>query len=360
MAWVKWSDRANSHPSFMKLTEIAADAGDPRLQIEVKGALFALAQWSAQTESDYIVPWGAAIRELGMERARPLIDIMINIGVLTDITEDESKVYKLIDDEEGLFHIIKRNKKIMDAKRKRDRNNGSLIVPVLLRDGAECRYTGEQINFRDTKNDNGGTFDHREPDEPTTPDNYVVASRGANSARAFADDSESDLPLMEPPENPIYDDWILDKLKRWPTITARTAKQMGIPNPLTDSVEAHPAPAASRATAPKSPSTPPSGTTGRQPESSPQFPSDSHKVESTDSLKVESTGRAAQEAQPRRAASSATSSISTATHQHQELSGHQPERDPQPPSRSHVRDQESANVQDLHPARKRRRRVRRR
>ena len=164
MAWVKWSDTANSHRCFMKLAEVAADSGDPRLESETKGAVFALAQWSAQTWSDYVVPWGAAITILGMGRARALVDVMLDVGLLTDCSTEEEKVYKLIDDEQGLFHIIKRSDKMMAAKRKRDRNRGSLVVPVLLRDGAACRYTGEPVNFKSTNSDDGGTFDHRAPE----------------------------------------------------------------------------------------------------------------------------------------------------------------------------------------------------
>lgn len=256
MAWVKWSDTANSHRCFMKLAEVAAESEDARLETEVKGAVFSLAQWSAQTWSDYVIPWGVAIKILGMGRARPLVDVMVDVGLLIDCSTEEEKVYKLIEDEQGLFHIIKRSDKLMAAKRKRDRNRGSLVVPVLLRDGATCRYTGEPVNFKSTNSDDGGTFDHRAPDEETTPDSYVVASRGANIARGEVPDPDRHLPLMDPPDSPVYDDWILEKLATWPSITARVAKQMGIPNPLEtpkSSVEAPAEPGPARRTAPAEP-----------------------------------------------------------------------------------------------------------
>ena len=273
MAWVKWSDTANSHRCFMKLAEVAAESGDARLETEVKGAVFSLAQWSAQTWSDYVIPWGVAIKILGMGRARPLVDVMVDVGLLIDCSTEEEKVYKLIEDEQGLFHIIKRSDKLMGAKRKRDRNRGALVVPVLLRDGAACRYTGEPVNFKSTNSDDGGTFDHRAPDEETTPDNYVVASRGANIARGEVPDPDRQLPLMDPPDSPVYDDWILEKLATWPTITARVAKQMGIPNPLetpTGSVEAPAEPAASRRTATTTQPTSPTDPSGSQPSRDPR------------------------------------------------------------------------------------------
>ena len=250
MAWVKWSDTANSHRCFMRLAEVAAESGDDRLETEVKGAVFSLAQWSAQTWSDYVVPWGVAIKILGMSRARPLVDVMLDCGLLTDVSTEEEKTYKLIDDEQGLFHIIKKSDKFMAAKRKRDRNRGSLIVPVLLRDGANCRYTGEPVNFNSKNSDDGGTFDHRAPDEETTPENYVVCSRGCNIARGEVPDPDKHLPLMDPPDSPVYDEWILEKLAKWAPITARVAKQMGIPNPLeAETVEAHAEPGVSRRSA---------------------------------------------------------------------------------------------------------------
>lgn len=277
MAWVKWSDTANSHRCFMKLAEVAAESGDARLETEVKGAVFSLAQWSAQTWSDYVIPWGVAIKILGMGRARPLVDVMVDVGLLIDCSTEEEKVYKLIEDEQGLFHIIKRSDKLMGAKRKRDRNRGALVVPVLLRDGAACRYTGEPVNFKSTNSDDGGTFDHRAPDEETTPDNYVVASRGANIARGEVPDPDRQLPLMDPPDSPVYDDWILEKLATWPSITARVAKQMGIPNPLEtpkSSVEAPAEPGPARRTAPAEPAASRRTATTTQP-TSPTDPSGS-------------------------------------------------------------------------------------
>ena len=266
MAWVRWGDTANFAKEFVKAHELAAERGDPRLVLELKGALFTLVTYSAEQWTDYVITYGAAVSQLGMANITAILEDLITIGALQDISTDSERKYRLVE-RDALFNIIKTTDKTLRAKRKRDLNRGSLQVPVLLRDGSNCRYCSIEVNWKDHSSEYGGTFDHREPDKETTPENYVVCCRGCNQLRyELGEDAETELPLLEPPEVPIYDDFILMKLLKWRRITERCAVKLGIPNPLqTGRVEA----------STRQASTPPAIQVGRERKQFPQEPDES-------------------------------------------------------------------------------------
>ena len=274
MSWIRVGDTFNGAPEFMKAFELAVERDDPRLLAELKGLTMALFVFSAQQWTDYEIGYGALADIVGLSRAQQALQDLIKIGVLRDVSTDSERKYKLVE-RDSFVHIIKSTDKKMAAKRKRDQNKGTLQVPVLLRDGDQCRYCGVEVNWADHKNDEGGTFDHRNPEEDTTPDNYVVCCRGCNQLRfELGEEADDELPLLDVPEQAVYGKHIMAKLSKWWRITARTCRQMGIPNPLnTDSVEAHPDPAqASGPTAASVPSTQPPAPGGNQPSSAPRLP----------------------------------------------------------------------------------------
>lgn len=359
MAWVKGTDTFNVHQSWMDAAAIAAERGDDRLVSELRGVAYALYSQSAVTYSDYIVGFGEIALHAGLTRAEPVLIDLMKIGILTDISTADTRKYKLLEDPE-FIGLIKSNERLMRKKRDRDRNRGTLIVPVLLRDGDFCRYCGNEVRWESKNTGDRGTFDHREPEAETTIDNLVVSCWDCNQARTETADPDSDLPLLPPPEDlTTFSKWIMDKFKKWNRITERTTQQLGVPNPLTATSGRYtPAPATSRATATNPQSTPPSGTTDSQSERSPQIPADSRKVESQDSHTVESTGRAAQEAQPRRASSSATF-FDPAHTEFPEPPALHVDPVPQADQAEHVRSARPANEAN-DPARRRRRRPRRR
>lgn len=367
MAWVKGTDTFNVHQSWMDAAAIAAERGDDRLVSELKGVAYALYSQSAVSYSDYIVGFGEIALHAGLTRAEPVLIDLMKIGILTDLSTADTRKYKLLEDPE-FIGLIKSNERLMRKKRDRDRNRGTLIVPVLLRDGDFCRYCGNEVRWESKNTGDRGTFDHREPEAETTIDNLVVSCWDCNQARAESADPDSDLPLLPPPEDlTTFSKWIMDKFKKWNRITERTTQQLGIPNPLNpghntslvspkviqpkSTTPRHntPAPAASRATATHPLSTPPSGTTDSQSERSPQIPADSRKVEAA--------GRAAQEAQPRRASSSATPDPDNTRFPEPPTCHVDPV--PQVDQGEHVRPPQPAN-EATDPARRRRRRPRRR
>ena len=231
MAWVKVTDTFNSAPEWMAAAELAADKGDQRLVTELKGITIALFTQSAVAWTDYWISYGAVIEVVGIARVDEVIADLVAIGVLFDRSTPEQRQYRLLE-KDSFIHLIKADQKKRDAKRKRDRRKKTLMVPVLLRDGSECRYCGDLVNWNDNKHDQGGTFDHRDFEAETTADNFVVSCRGCNRLRADFEDPDKELPLLDPPEIPTYDAPLLAMLGTWPDWVARWCRDQMIPNPL--------------------------------------------------------------------------------------------------------------------------------
>lgn len=243
MTWLKISDAANEAPEMMEIAKLAAIRQDRRLINELKGATFALYTWSAQNSTDYRIPEGVAISRFGIEDAARIMADLLEVGIVTGTNSDGD--YLLVE-REDFFHLIKTTDKRKRTKHRADLNRGSLMVPVLLRDGDRCRYCGEDVVWKDTKSERGGTIDHRAGWEAeATPDNVVVSCRSCNSIRQDNADADKVAPLLEPPEHPAYGEFTRDRLKKWKQLTAKTCAAMGIVNPI-DS-----APAASRRVEPR-------------------------------------------------------------------------------------------------------------
>lgn len=292
MAWVRVSDTFNEAPEWMRAYELAAERGDDRLVSELKGAASALFTHSAQQWTDYKITYGAAVRHIGISRVEPVLQDLITIGIITEVESEGERQFMLVE-RESFVHVIRSDAKSKATKRRNDQNRAGLQVPVMLRDGDQCRYCGDEVVWGDKKSDRGREYDHRDIDAPTTPDNYVTACRGCNQLRhELGERAEEELPLLDPPESPMYGPELRKKLSRWEGFVARWCKKEGLPNPLiADEVEAQDNPAASRAVTPSqeekavratSPAAGPSQEPGK-----PQFPNtDSHG-------QVESEGRAA-------------------------------------------------------------------
>lgn len=72
----------------------------------------------------------------------------------------------------------------------------SLTRAVRARDGDRCRYCGKVVDWKDKKGENGGTYDHVDPDGPNTVDNIVVACRGCNSRKRNRTPEEAGISLL--------------------------------------------------------------------------------------------------------------------------------------------------------------------
>lgn len=232
MAWIRVGDTFNQAKEWTRAAELALMRRDERLVDELKGVALSLYFQSAVSWSDYEISLGAAAMIIGQGRFDRVIADLKTIGVLTDLPPVDGVPRWRLLERKDFVHIIKEREKLMATKRKRDRNKGTLVVPVLLRDGSTCRYCGIDVNWKDHKNDDGGTFDHRCPEDETTVENFVVCCRGCNELRGSLPEPDVELPLLPVPVEPLYDADLLKTLSRWGRVTRQTALRMGIQNPL--------------------------------------------------------------------------------------------------------------------------------
>nr|DAV46845.1 MAG TPA: HNH endonuclease [Caudoviricetes sp.] len=239
MSWARFSDTFNDHKVWMWAAELAATRGDESLVIKLKGVTTALFISSAVAWTDYEVTKGMVIQTVGIAGHQEVINDLIAIGVLTpklphgQSDDGDVKTYMLLDDV-NFVHLIRSDDKKKADKRKNDRRKASLVVPVLFRDGDQCRYCGVDVVWGDTRSDRGQTFDHRDIDSPTTPATFVVACSACNEGRAASVNPDEEFPLLDPPVQPVYGPGLVEQLSKWPSVTSRVARKLNVPNPLDD------------------------------------------------------------------------------------------------------------------------------
>lgn len=196
MSWLKSGDNAATYPLLLGVG-MREDA-DERLLNEVAGFVWRLASQSAGHLTNSVIDQGTAML-MGGPRARVLLQVAVEEGLMSQVTVDGRPAHKLIEDGDFL-HIRDRESVKWDQQRDRDRKNPELTNAVRRRDGDACRYCGCVVNFAARKGGRSGTYDHFEPGAAASLDTYVVACRAHNSSMQ---DGER-LPLLPAPAKPYY------------------------------------------------------------------------------------------------------------------------------------------------------------
>jgi hypothetical protein len=198
--WLKVSDRFATHPLLLRLRTV--QRADERTTNEVIGWLTRCSAQSACYLTDYYIDLPTA-ELFGGARTQLLLTQATKAGLLTPTGRGAARRWRIID-EEDLFHIRAREDVEWERQRDKDRRNIELRMPVLARDGDQCRYCLVVVNWKDTRSGRGGTFDHRQPGQAATVDTYVVACRSCNGKRKDVPNADSFLPLQLPPTVPYF------------------------------------------------------------------------------------------------------------------------------------------------------------
>lgn len=95
--------------------------------------------------------------------------------------------------------------KLPEHRVKHNRNKAlsrdhALREAIVTRDRGHCRYCHKRVDFADRVSDDGGTYDHKDPDGPNTLENVVVACRGCNTEKGKRTPEEAGMPLLDPIE----------------------------------------------------------------------------------------------------------------------------------------------------------------
>jgi hypothetical protein len=198
--WLRHGDNALTHPAVSALADVKGS--DARTRNEVWGFVVLAASISAAHLTDGVLDRGT-LELVGLSRWKKLTDQAVEAGLLKQATRSGRTVWRLIDDPD-LLHIRARDEVEWEKQRKRDQSNPALTAPVRARDGDACRYCRKVVNWAARTGGRRGCYDHRNPGQPATVETYVVACYSCNSSRKDDPNADLRLPLLPPPEHPIY------------------------------------------------------------------------------------------------------------------------------------------------------------
>ncbi|WP_182112902.1 hypothetical protein [Actinotalea sp. JY-7876] len=233
MAWLRLGDTAATYPALLEVAEHPeADEGSVD---EVFGFFMRVAAQSAQHPhaTDYIVTMATA-RLIGGTRARTerLIALAEPSGLMTPVEVDGRRVVQLLNDPD-FVHIKTAEVIAWEKQRRADNGNPAVTVLIRMRDGDACRYCGKVVNFNARTGKLAGTYDHRPPGQPASPDTSVVACSSCNSARGDRplEVADAELPLLPAPRHPYYS----RSTRKWLNGYASLLAEHGLtPPPLQD------------------------------------------------------------------------------------------------------------------------------
>jgi hypothetical protein len=203
--WTRSGDTALTYPKLMQVAGLA-NGGDPiQLVNEVAGWIWRCAGQSSAHLTDYRIDMGTAWT-LGGARTPVLSDVAVRVGLMRTDQEDGFDYLVLLQDPD-FIHILLREE--VNARRQHDRDakNHDIRVPMLLRDGDQCRYCLKQVTWYGPISPRRGTMDHLDPNKttPTSVDDVVVACQSCNSGRRDGrEDWERAHPLQPAPLAPLY------------------------------------------------------------------------------------------------------------------------------------------------------------
>jgi len=200
--WARFGDNAATYPALLDL------AGDPeadeRTVNEVMGFLARVGTLSGAHLTDYVVDFGTA-QMVGGSRTRELIRLCESTGLMEPTKTSSGRAgWRIVQDPEFL-HLRLREEIEHTRQRARDTTDVRLKVPVLLRDGDQCRWCGVLTMWRGRTSNRTGTLDHLVPGQPGTVETLAVACKGCNSARGGNTELWDDNHELRPtPKHPRY------------------------------------------------------------------------------------------------------------------------------------------------------------
>lgn len=201
MPWTRSGDNAATYPALMQLQ--GTRGADTRTLNEVFGFVWRCSCQSAAHLTDYVVDAGTA-EMIGGARTAELVKLAVRAGVFTPRTVNGIRSWVLLQDPD-FIHIQLAEEVMWGRQQRNDSRDPRLRVPVLRRDGDNCRWCGVLVQWRGKRTNRSGTLDHLNPGEPGTPETMIVACLGCNSGRgdnrAMWDDNHT---LRAAPTDPRY------------------------------------------------------------------------------------------------------------------------------------------------------------
>ena len=203
MPWSRTGDNAFTYP---KLLAVAGLPGAPASAVnEVYGFFHALADQSAAHVTDYVVNVGVVQTAARGSRWKKLVDWCVRVGLMTPVeVEGLEGLHWLLINDDKFIHIRTKAELEREAQHRADVRNLSVIVPVRLRDGDNCRWCGYEVKWLGAPSNRSAEYDHLVFGQAATIDTLVVACRHCNGSRQDDPTWEQTHPLRLPPAKPNY------------------------------------------------------------------------------------------------------------------------------------------------------------
>lgn len=260
MSWQRSGDTGATYPPLM------AVRGDPksdeRTVNEVAGFVWRLSMQAGAHLTDYVLDVGT-VEMIGGPRTAELLRLAVKHGLLTRIRSAHGAVaYKLVEDPD-FIHLRSRAEVEWERQQRADGRDLTLIIPVLRRDGDQCRWCGIGVVWLGRKTKRSAEWDHLVPGQAATVDTLVVSCRGCNRARGGDHERwDSEHTLRPAPLRPRYG-----------AHTAKRLSENGYPTePADDEERLAPSPGADTAPDGVRPATAPAADTAPAPGSPPELP----------------------------------------------------------------------------------------
>jgi hypothetical protein len=112
---------------------------------------------------------------------------------------DDGKLIHDWDDYAGRLLEQRSHQSRMKVRARALANTPALVIAVRARDQDRCRYCRREVNWKDRRGPNGGTYDHVDPAGENTLENVVVACRACNAGKGQRTPEQSGYRLRAVP-----------------------------------------------------------------------------------------------------------------------------------------------------------------
>lgn len=205
MPWLRTGDDAAMYPKLMEIYSL--DSCEPWSINEVAGFIWRIASQSAGHCTDYVLDLGT-LHTLGQGRGHILIEQAVAVGLLEKVGPTK---YKLVEDPD-FIHIRLKADIEWERIQQQDSNDPKIRVPVMLRDGDNCRWCGHRVQWLGRGSKRRATFDHLQPGKKGTPETVVIACKGCNSSRQNNPAWDDEHTLRPAPKHPQYSKYTAEYL----------------------------------------------------------------------------------------------------------------------------------------------------
>lgn len=190
MAWLRVDDRVRTHPKIV-------EAGPAAAWLWFCGICYC-----REHLIDGVIPMSVLpLLAPGLPNPKRHAAMLVSVG-LWHQRETGFEIHDFLDWNPSRQDV--EASKEWDRRRKELYADPTLIGAIRKRDGDDCRYCGQQVNWKDRRGPSGGNYDYVIPRGDNSLENIVVACRGCNSTKGGRTPEQAGMVLLPPKNQPGF------------------------------------------------------------------------------------------------------------------------------------------------------------